>query len=143
MHRLVLPGLLAVFLFNHGISSLLLSEMMVPYRYHIGSIIVNTFPFLVPLRYNLEREEITMSDADVYQLKLRIEQQLFDRLSELASRCGFSSANQFAGEALDQYAELMADLIIEHAEESKNLRSKQHERLLEALKAQQEKRKRK
>jgi hypothetical protein len=143
VHRLVLLDLLAVFLFNHGISSLLLSEMTVPYRYHIGSIIVNTFPFLVPLRYNLEREEITMSDADVYQLKLRIEQQLFDRLSELANRCGFSSANQFAGEALDLYAELMAELLTEQQEESKNFRSIQRKLLLEAVKSHQEKRKRK
>jgi len=84
-----------------------------------------------------------MPDEDIYQLKLRIEQQLFERLSELAKRCGFSTANQFAGEALDQYAELLADLMIEQQQESKNLRDKQRERLLEVHKSFEEKRKRK
>jgi len=84
-----------------------------------------------------------MSDTDIYQLKLRIEQQLFDRLSELAKRCGFSTANQFAGEALDIYAELLADLLTEQKKESKNLRDSQRAMLLEAIKTSQEKRKRK
>ena len=84
-----------------------------------------------------------MADADIYQLKLRIENQLFDRLTELAKRCGYSTANQFAGEALDQYAELIADLLIEQVKESKNLREKQRERMLEAIKTAEEKRKRK
>ena len=84
-----------------------------------------------------------MSDTDIYQLKLRIENQLFERLSELAKRCGFSTANQFAGEALDLYAELMAELLTEQQEESKNFRSVQRKLLLEAVKSHQEKRKRK
>ena len=84
-----------------------------------------------------------MADADIYQLKLRIENQLFDRLTELAKRCGYSTANQFAGEALDQYAELIADLLIEQVKESKNLRERQRERMLEAIKTAEEKRKRK
>src|SRR4030095_16923822 len=41
--------------FDHGFSSLLPSEMAVPHRYYIGAAIVNTFPFLVPLRYNSAR----------------------------------------------------------------------------------------
>ena len=65
------------------------------------------------------------------------------RLSELAKRCGYSTANQFAGEALNQYAELLADLLTEQQEESKILRDKQRERLLEALKSFQDKPKRK
>ena len=84
-----------------------------------------------------------MADGDIYQLKLRIEQQLFDRLSELAKRCGFSTANQFAVEALDQYAELIADLLTEQLKESKNLRDRQRERMLEATKTAEVKRKRK
>jgi hypothetical protein len=84
-----------------------------------------------------------MADADIYQLKLRIENQLFDRLSELAKRCGFSTANQFAVEALDQYAELIADLLTEQLKESKNLRDTQRAMLLQAIKASQERRKRK
>jgi hypothetical protein len=84
-----------------------------------------------------------MPEEDIYQLKLRIEHQLFERLSELAERCGFSTANQFAGEALNQYAELLADLLKEQQEESKNLREKQRERLLDALKFLEDKPKRK
>jgi len=111
-------------------------------RYRTSSGFVHTVPFLVPAWYN-PREEPTMPDEDVYQLKLRIEQQLFERLSELAKSCGFSSANQFAGEALDQYAELLADLLTEQREESKIFRDKQCERLLEAFKSFQDKPKRK
>ena len=122
--------------------ALSLRNDLVLFRYHNGFAFVNTVPFLVPLRYN-HREEPTMPEEDVYQLKLRIEQQLFERLNELAKRCGFSSANQFAGEALDQYAELMADLLPEQQEESKTLHDKQRDRLLEAIKTFQEKRKRK
>lgn len=84
-----------------------------------------------------------MPNEDMYQFKLRIEQQLFDRLSELADRYGYSSPNQFAGEALDQYAELLGDLLNEQKVGAKLLRDEQRERLIEALKTFDEKRKRK
>ena len=84
-----------------------------------------------------------MPEEDIYQFKLRIEHQLFDRLSKLADRCGYSSPNQFATEALNQYAEVMADLMIEQKKGLRLLRDEQRERLLEALKTFDEKRRRK
>ena len=67
---------------------------------------------------------------DFVQFKFRIESDLLRRLSKAAERAGYSSPNQFALAALDQYAELLADLINEQREQAKNLRDEQRERLL-------------
>lgn len=64
------------------------------------------------------------------QYNVRMEEQLVDRLSKLAQRCGYQSGNEFAAEALDQYAELLADLMIEQADQLKLIRVTQRERLL-------------
>jgi hypothetical protein len=80
-----------------------------------------------------------MPDEDIYQFKLRIEQKLFDRLSECAERSGYSTPNQFATEALDQYAELLADLLAEQKEGSRIFRENQRHRLINALKVFEEK----
>lgn len=66
------------------------------------------------------------------QYKLRVTEQLKERLEKLGARCGYASGNEFAAEALDQYAELLADLIQERHDQSKLLMKAQRERLLGA-----------
>jgi len=65
-----------------------------------------------------------------YQFKLKIEQQLFNRLERLGAKLGYPSANKFAVAALDQYAELLADLMAELTEDQNATRKRQRERLL-------------
>jgi len=67
---------------------------------------------------------------DIYQFKFRISRPLFDRLTRLAARAGFSSANEFAAAALDQYGELLAELIIEQRDALSLIRERQREQLL-------------
>lgn len=67
---------------------------------------------------------------DKEQFKLWVEPQLKDRLTRLAQKCGYSSAQQFALEALEEYAELLADLLIEVRDQAELLRQRQRAQLL-------------
>jgi hypothetical protein len=69
-----------------------------------------------------------MGDKD--QFKLRPEPQLRERLDRLAAKCGFPSAQQFVIAALDGYAELVADLLLEERDQAQLLRKRQREQLL-------------
>jgi len=71
--------------------------------------------------------------AEKKQYNLRITEELIERLTKLGDRCGYGSGNEFAAEALDQYAELLADLLLEQRKESKSFREKQRERLLQQI----------
>ncbi len=61
---------------------------------------------------------------------LRIEDQLVARLTRLSERLGYPSWNAFAADALDRYAELLADLIAELREDQGATLQRQRERLL-------------
>lgn len=60
--------------------------------------------------------------AEKTQYKLMIERQLVDRLSRLATHCGYSSGNEFATEALDRYAEYLAEAMLKEDDEIEKLR---------------------
>ena len=71
--------------------------------------------------------------AEKKQYNLRITEELIERLTQLGARCGYGSGNEFAAEVLDQYAELLADLLIEQRKESKTFIEKQRERLVKQI----------
>ena len=71
--------------------------------------------------------------AEKKQYNLRITEDLIERLTKLGARCGYGSGNEFAAEVLDQYAELLADLLIEARNESKTFREQQRDRLVKHL----------
>ncbi len=64
------------------------------------------------------------------QYKIRIEEELIAKLSELGARCGYSSGNEFAAAALSEYAELLADLLIELRAGRQEMLAQQREQLL-------------
>lgn len=88
------------------------------------------FPFSGAIRYTPARRNHYMSDSDEIQFKFRIEKSLYDRLERLAKRCGLGTANKFARWALDEYAELLAELIIKDREERTKRLERHHEELL-------------
>jgi len=51
--------------------------------------------------------------AEKKQWNIRVEDQLIDRLNRLAPKAGFSSGNEFAAEALNVFAETLADFMVE------------------------------
>lgn len=64
------------------------------------------------------------------QFKLTVPPQLRDRLDTLAKRCRYERANEFVVDALDQYAELLAELIKEQIDQADIIRKRQHEQLI-------------
>ena len=72
------------------------------------------------------------------QWNIRVEYQLIDRLNTLAPKAGYASGNEFAAEALDMWAETLADLMIKLREIEQNAFKIQRERLLANLRQVQE-----
>jgi predicted DNA-binding protein len=72
------------------------------------------------------------------QWNIRVEDQLIDRLNTLASKAGYASGNEFAAEALDMWAETLADLMIKLREIERNAVRPQREQLLAKLRQGQE-----
>jgi len=68
--------------------------------------------------------------AEKRQFGLRVEDQLIDRLNDLAPKCGYSSANELAVDMLDTYAELFADLMMELRQVERETIKRQREELL-------------
>ncbi len=64
------------------------------------------------------------------QYKIRIEEALVAKLSELGARCGYSSGNEFAAAALNEYADLLADLLTELQAGRQEMLAQQREQLL-------------
>ena len=71
---------------------------------------------------------------------IRVEGQLIDRLNTLAPKAGFASGDEFAAEALDMWAETLADLMIKLREIERNAVKLQREQLLTKLRQVQESR---
>jgi hypothetical protein len=71
--------------------------------------------------------------AEKKQWNIRVEDQLIDRLNRLAPKAGFSSGNEFAAEALDVYAEMLADLIVELRKLEQDAIKTQREQMLAKL----------
>jgi quinolinate synthase len=76
--------------------------------------------------------------AEKKQWNVRVEDQLIDRLNKLAPKAGFASGNEFAAEALDIWAETLADLMIKLRESERNAVKLQREQLLAQLRQVQE-----
>ena len=76
--------------------------------------------------------------AEKKQWNIRIEDQLIDRLNKLAPKAGYASGNEFAAEALDIWAETLADLMIKLREIERNAVKIQREQLLAKLRHVQE-----
>lgn len=72
------------------------------------------------------------------QFKLMMEPQLRDRLKRLSAKSGYGSAQEFVIEALDNYAELLADLLNEARGQMELLRRRQREQLLSKSSSGQE-----
>lgn len=68
--------------------------------------------------------------ADKKMWNIRVEDQLIDRCTRLGERLGYASGNAFAADALDQYAELLADLMAELRDDQDATIKRQRERLL-------------
>lgn len=64
------------------------------------------------------------------QFKLTILPQLDSRLRRLAAGCGYENANEFWANALDQYAELITELVKEQLDQMALIRKRQREQLL-------------
>lgn len=99
--------------------------------YRGGTPLVNT---KTPYRRPMPKKDPEESDSDRTQYKIRIQRQLIGRLSRLGRRCGYSTGNEFAADALDQYAELLADLIEEQHLSQADLRRRQHEEVIRRTK---------
>jgi hypothetical protein len=91
---------------------------------------VNTFLFAA-LRRNHDM-------AEKKQWIIRVEDQLIDQLNTLAPNAGYASGNEFAAEALDIWAETLADLMIKFQEIERNAVKHQREQLLAKLRQVQE-----
>jgi len=68
------------------------------------------------------------------QYKIRIARQLIDRLTRLGRDCGYSSGNEFAADALDQYAELLAELVKQQRAAQEVVRRRQLEEVVQKAK---------
>ena len=75
--------------------------------------------------------------AEKKQWNIRVEDQLIDRLNTLAPKAGYASGNEFAAEALDTWAETLADLMIKLREIEGNAVKPQREQLLAKLRQDQ------
>jgi len=71
--------------------------------------------------------------AEKKQWNIRVEDQLIDRLNTLAPKAGYGSGKEFAAEALDMWAETLADLTIKLREIERNALKLQREQLLAKL----------
>ena len=71
--------------------------------------------------------------ADKKQWNIRVEDQLIDRLNRLAPKAGFSSGNEFAADALNLFAEALADFMIEIRKIERDTVDRQREQLLAKL----------
>jgi hypothetical protein len=67
-----------------------------------------------------------------------VEDQLIDRLNTLAPKAGYASGNEFAADALEIWAETLADLMIKFREIEQNAVKHQREQLLAKLRQVQE-----
>lgn len=67
--------------------------------------------------------------AEKPQFKFYAEPHLVDRLERLARKCGLPSAQKFAIAALDGYAELLADLLLEGRDQAELFRKRQRDQL--------------
>src|SRR6266508_3098814 len=76
--------------------------------------------------------------AEKKQWNIRVEDQLIDRLNTLAPKAGYASGNEFAAEALDMWAETLADLMIKLREIERNAVKLQREQLLAKLRQVQD-----
>jgi len=76
------------------------------------------------------------SMSDKTQYKLRIENQLIARLHELGTKCGYSSGNEFAADALDRFAETLAEAIIEEQKEMERYHKNQRKQILDSLRSE-------
>jgi len=68
--------------------------------------------------------------ADKEQFKFYAEPHLRDRLERCAAKSGYASPQQFVIAALDNYAELLVDLLNEARQQHDLLRERQREQLL-------------
>jgi hypothetical protein len=68
--------------------------------------------------------------ADKRMWNVRVEDQLIERLTQLGARPGYPTGNAFAADAIDQYAELLADLMAELRDDQNATIKRQRERLL-------------
>jgi len=87
---------------------------------------VNTFVYSPPYGG-------TRTLVEKKQWNIRVEDQLIDRLNTLAPKAGYASGNEFAAEALDMWAETLADLMIKLRETERNAVEPQREQLLANL----------
>jgi quinolinate synthase len=78
--------------------------------------------------------------AEKKQWNLRVEDQLIDRLDMLAPKAGYASGSEFAAEALNMWAETLADLMIKIREIERNAVKLQREQLFAKLRQVQESR---
>jgi hypothetical protein len=76
--------------------------------------------------------------AEKKQWNIRIEDQLIGQLNTLALKAGYASGDEFAAEALDMWAETLADLMIKLREIERNAVKLQREQLLAKLRQVQE-----
>lgn len=72
------------------------------------------------------------------QWNILVEDQLIERLNTLAPKAGYASGNEFAAEALDIWAEALANLMIRLREVERNAVKLQREQLLAKLREVQE-----
>lgn len=74
-----------------------------------------------------------VTEEKPYFFKLTIDRSLFKQLEELAEKTDYPSANQFAVAVLEDYSEVIAELMIEEKADQKAIRAKRRERLLGQL----------
>lgn len=70
---------------------------------------------------------------------IRIEEQLIDRLGRLGKQLGYPSGNAFAAHALDEWAETLADMMIELSDDRAASKKRIHDKVISHLRSERRK----
>lgn len=77
--------------------------------------------------------------ADTKQWKLRVEEQLIDRLARLGARLGYKTGNEFAADALNEWAELLAEITAELQNDNTASKKRIHQKVISQLRSERSK----
>lgn len=77
--------------------------------------------------------------ADKKLWNIRVEQQLIDRLKRLGKGLGYKTGNAFAADALDEWAETLADMMAELDSDRAASKRRIHDKVIDQLRSERRK----
>lgn len=95
--------------------------------------------FLFGANFDIVRAGGTYDMADKKLWNIRVEQQLIDRLGRLGKRLGYPTANAFAAHALDEWAETLAEMMAELADDRAKSKDRIHDKVLGQMRSERRK----